>query len=73
MTACFELIETKMFAGPWALGRDYSYVDPYLFTIAGWLESDGVDIAKFPGIAEHHARMSERASVKKVLAAEAAA
>lgn len=69
MTACFELIETKMFAGPWALGRDYSYVDPYLFTIAGWLESDGVDIAKFPGIAEHHARMSERASVTKAMAA----
>ena len=71
--ACFELIETSLFAGPWAMGEHYSFVDPYLFTISGWLAGDGVDIARFPKVAAHHARMSERASVKKVLAAEAAA
>ena len=48
MADCFELIETQMFAGPWAMGEAYSLADPYLFTIAGWLEGDGVDIAGFP-------------------------
>ncbi len=73
MADCFGLIETKMFAGPWAMGEAYSIADPYLFTIAGWLEGDGVDMARFPRVAEHHARMGERASVRKVLAQEAAA
>jgi glutathione S-transferase len=69
--ACFELIERHLFRGPWALGERYSVIDPYLFTLAGWLEGDSVDIAEFPGIADHHRRMAERASVRRALAAEA--
>jgi len=72
MAACFELIEKKMFKGPWAMGDDYSFIDPYLFTLGGWLQGDGVDIARFPRVAEHSARMAERASVKKALAEEVA-
>jgi glutathione S-transferase len=70
--ACFELIEKRFFKGPWALGEDYSIADPYLFTIANWLEGDGVDPASFPRVAEHRARMAERGSVKAALAQEAA-
>ena len=70
--ACFELIETKMFKGPWVMGADYTIADPYLFTLANWLEADGVDIKRFPRVAEHFARMGERPSVKKVLAEESA-
>ncbi len=66
--ACFELIEQEMFAGPWVMGSDYSICDPYLFTIARWLEGDGVDIAHFPKIRDHRQRMAERPVVKKVLA-----
>ena len=70
--ACFELIETRMFRGPWAMGEDYSIADPYLFTIASWLEGDGVDIARFPRVADHRARMAERESVKKAIEQERA-
>ena len=42
--------------------------DPYLFTVAGWLPRDSVDIARFPKIHDHHKRMAERPAVKKVLA-----
>jgi glutathione S-transferase len=72
MAACFDLIETTMFRGPWAMGADYSIIDPYLFTLAGWLKDDGVDIARFSRVAEHSLRMAERASVKKALAEQAA-
>jgi glutathione S-transferase len=68
--ACFELIETRMFKGPWVMGADYTIADPYLFTLANWLEGDGVDIKRFPRVAEHRARMAERPNVKKVLAVE---
>ena len=71
--ACFELIETRMFRGPWAMGEDYSVADPYLFTIASWLEGDGVDIARFPRVAVHRARMEERGSVKRAIEQETAA
>ena len=54
--------------GPWALGRDYSVADGYLFTVAGWLKSDGVDIAEFPKVAAHARRMAERAAVQQALA-----
>ena len=55
------------------MGADYTIADPYLFTLANWLEADAVDIKRFPRVAEHHARMGERPSVKKVLAEENAA
>jgi glutathione S-transferase len=67
---CFALIEKAHFAGPWVLGADYSLADGYLFTLAQWMEADGVDPAKLPVIAEHHRRMRERPAVERALAAE---
>ncbi|WDZ77517.1 glutathione S-transferase N-terminal domain-containing protein [Ensifer adhaerens] len=69
MAACFELIENKVFEGPFVMGETYSIADPYLFTIAGWLESDGVDPARFPKILDHRNRMTARPAVGRVLAA----
>ena len=66
MGACFELIESRMFAGPWVMGESYSIADPYLYTLAGWLESDGVDPSRFPRVQEHGRRMAERPAVKAV-------
>ena len=64
MTACFAHIEKHMLRGPWVMGERYSIADPYLYTIAGWLKGDGVDIAEFPGVAAHVATMEERAAVQ---------
>ena len=72
MTASFELIETKMMKGPWVMGDTYTICDPYLFTLAGWLESDSVDINRFPKVKAHRERMTARPAVAKVLAAEKA-
>ncbi|MGE3989712.1 glutathione S-transferase family protein [Pseudorhodoplanes sp.] len=64
---CFDLIEREMFAGPWVTGNEYSVCDPYLFTIARWLEGDGVDIARFPKVHAHHRRMEARPAVQRAL------
>jgi glutathione S-transferase len=72
MTACFALIERDMLRGPWVMGEQYTICDPYLYTIAGWLEGDGVDLGGLPKVADHRKRMSERPAVQKVLAEEKA-
>lgn len=68
MTDCFQLIEATMLAGPFVAGETYSIADPYLFTIAGWLEPDGVDPARFPKILDHRNRLTQRPAVARVLA-----
>ncbi len=65
--ACFELIENEMFEGPWVMGETYSLCDPYLYTIARWLEGDKADTAKLPKTMAHMQRMNARPAVKTVL------
>lgn len=72
MADCFRLIEAELFQGPWVLGDPFSVCDGYLFTIAGWLQGDGVDIAQFPRLADHFERMKARPAVGRVLAQVAA-
>jgi glutathione S-transferase len=68
--ACYALIEQEMLAGPYVMGETYTICDPYLFTIAQWMEADGVDPACFPKVADHRRRMSERPAVRRAIAAE---
>jgi len=69
MTECFTLIERhNLGEGPWVLGEQYSVADGYLFTVAGWLKSDGVDIAQFPKVHAHSQRMAQRPAVQRALA-----
>jgi len=70
--ACYDMIEARMLRGPWVMGSDYTVADPYLFTLAQWLETDGVDPKRIPKVMDHRRRMSERATVKKAIAEEVA-
>jgi glutathione S-transferase len=70
--ACFALIERNMLRGPWVMGEIYTICDPYLYTIALWLEGDGVDLADLPKVADHRKRMAERPAVQKALAEQGA-
>jgi glutathione S-transferase len=69
MTQIFDHIEADWLQGPWVFGEDYSIADPYLFTIAEWLEADGVDVSRYPKVLAHRARMQARDSVKQAKAA----
>ncbi|HXI08998.1 MAG: glutathione S-transferase family protein [Bradyrhizobium sp.] len=72
MTSAFMLVEHEMLKGPWVMGEQFTVCDPYLYTIGGWLEGDGVDMSKLPNIVAHRKRMEDRPAVQKVLAAEKA-
>ncbi|MFT6581956.1 MAG: glutathione S-transferase family protein [Alphaproteobacteria bacterium] len=65
--ACFALIESDMFEGPWVMGETYTICDPYFYTVSRWLEGDKVDMAKLPKTAAHMKAMEARPAVKKVL------
>jgi glutathione S-transferase len=67
---CFALIEGILLKGPWVMGDRYTIADPYLFTLAQWLEADGVDVSRLPRVIEHRSRMAERPSVIKAIAEE---
>jgi glutathione S-transferase len=66
----FALIEREMLRGPWVMGDTYTIADPYLFTLAQWLEADGVDPKLLPRVVEHRARMAARANVRAAIAEE---
>ena len=69
MTECFDVIERHYLSdAPWALGEQYTVADGYLFTVAGWLKNDGVDIARFPRVHAHYQRVGARPAVQKALA-----
>jgi glutathione S-transferase len=70
--ACFDLIEREMLKGPWVAGDAYTIADPYLFTLAQWVEGDGLDITRIPRVIDHRRRMLERPAVKKAIAEELA-
>jgi glutathione S-transferase len=72
VAACYDLIEHKMLGEPWVMGGTYTICDPYLFTIAQWLEQDGVDPSRFPKVVAHRRRMSERPEVQRAISEQLA-
>jgi glutathione S-transferase len=57
------LAETK----PWVLGERFSVCDAYLFTVAQWLEADGVDTTQLPRVLAHRERVHARPATARAL------
>jgi glutathione S-transferase len=70
---CFELIERDMLKAPWVLGERFSICDMYLFTLARWLETDGVENpGRFTKVIALRDRMAADPVVARVLAVQQA-
>jgi glutathione S-transferase len=54
------------------MGEKSTIADPYIFTLAQWLEADRVDIWRLPRVIEHRSHMAERRNVIKAVAEELA-
>ena len=72
VSECFRLIERHMLREPWVMGSRYGICDMYLFTLAQWLEADGVDVDQLPRVMNHRLRMAELPAVRRALKADAA-
>jgi glutathione S-transferase len=66
MTDCYDWIERELLRGPWMMGKNFSVADPYLFTLTLWLMQNGVDLARFPRVADHYQRMLALPAVQKI-------
>ncbi|MFO1168247.1 MAG: glutathione S-transferase N-terminal domain-containing protein [Rhodoblastus sp.] len=66
----FALVEEHMLRGPWVMGEAYTIADAYLFTLAQWLEADGVDTARIPRVMAHRARMADLPNVRRAISEE---
>lgn len=71
VSASFDMVERHLLKGPFVMGETYSIADPYLFTMAQWIEGDGVDTTQIPRVIAHREMMSKRPSVIRALAEEA--
>ena len=66
----FAVIEKTYLKGPWVMGEHYTVADPYLFTVARWLEGDGVDLTRLPRVLAHRERVGARPATHRALAQE---
>lgn len=70
VTSAFEVIEERLLRGPYVMGERYGVCDMYLFTLAQWLEADGVDLAMLPRTVAHRTMMAGRPDVQAAIVAE---
>ncbi len=62
-------IEQRL-VGPWALGSDYSIVDPYLLVMNRWGYRTQLDMTRYPRWTVHAAAVAARPAVMRSMATE---
>ena len=72
VTAAFQHIENTARFGPFVMGDTYTIADPYLYTVAQWIKSDGVAPGALPKVEAHFAMMGPRDTVQAARATQAA-
>jgi glutathione S-transferase len=67
----FEIIESRLFSGPWVLGEQFTTADFNLFHFTRLLNRVDVDVRDFPRIQEHFDKLSQRPAVRRSLEKDA--
>src|SRR6185503_2925751 len=55
------------------MGEQFTVADAYLYTVISWSNGVGIDLSKWPHLAEYRQRVADRPKVKQALQAEKAA
>ncbi len=66
----FDFLQSALGTQPYLMGETFTVADAYLFTVLGWGRWLEIDLAKWPRLAEYHARVAARPKVQAALAAE---
>lgn len=72
LSEAFEYVEERMQGSDWAVGQQYSIVDPFLLVIHYWGSQIGFDMAgRYSAWTNHARRVLRRPAVQRALAHEA--
>lgn len=69
----FAHVEKTLQSQPFLLGEQFTVADAYLYTVVAWSKFVGVDLASWPALQAHQARVAQRPSVQAAHRAEQAA
>ena len=65
-----DLVEQVLGRQAYVLGKDFTIVDAYLFTVASWAPWVKLDMAPWPKLREFVSRVAARPKVQEALVAE---
>lgn len=63
----FEWIDTALKGREFLVGKSFSVVDAYCYTILRWHPQAGIDISAYPNLAKYYERIGSRPGVKAAL------
>lgn len=70
LTRRFDYVSGRLDGKTFLMGEDFSVADAYLFTVLGWSNHVGVDLAPWPIVTAYLDRVAARPAVRATLAAE---
>ena len=66
LRARFAVLDEHLSTRAYLLGEDYSIADVGLYVMTGWTAQVGFDIAAYPNVIAHRARIAKRDAVREV-------
>lgn len=66
----FDYLAKQLEGKQYLMGDTFTVADGYLFTLLGWTKWTGIDLAKWPALADYSARVAQRPAVQAALRAE---
>ncbi len=66
----FDFLTKRLEGKSFAFGDGFSVIDGYLFTVLGWPQHVGLDLAKWPVLTSYSEKIAQRPAVQAALKAE---
>ena len=66
----FDWLDKQLEGKDFLLGKQFTVADAYLFTVVRWSKPSGIDLAKWPVLAQYVARVAARPQVQAAMKAE---
>lgn len=66
----FEWVAKQLEGKGYLMGEQFTVADGYLFTVLNWTQRVGIDLAKWPVLAQYQARVAARPKVQEAMKAE---
>lgn len=66
----FGFVNDQLAGKDYVMGEHFTVADAYLYVVTRWSKPMSIDLAPYPNLAAHHARVAARPAVQEALALE---